>query len=179
MVAASTQGSKLRAVGGELCSYCANFKWKPSLSIRTSESPGPYRHHSSWKDLLHSAKGCPLCKMIEHEILQSCAFRSLNGARVQILAEEFVRNRGAFTIDGGTENRDLDVGIRSPIYLTTQAGTSGGAGGRINIDLPDWDKADAVDRARDKTSYTDWHEEYKRTTGRRDYPGLDVFTYIG
>ncbi|MCJ1249590.1 hypothetical protein MMC30_006816 [Trapelia coarctata] len=116
--------------------------------------------------------------MIEHEIFQSYAFRSLNGARVQILAEELVRNRGAFTFAHGTENGELDVGIRSAIYLKTQAKRSERENSRIDIVLPDWVEADARDRARNKPSYTDWREEYKRTTGRQDVPGLDVFTYI-
>ena len=171
MTAGGTQGSKLQAVGGELCIYCASLEWNPLQD--------PYRHHSSWQELQHSAKQCPLCKMIEHEILQSWAFRHLNGARVQILADELVRNRGAFTIADAAENGELDIGIRSPIYLRTYEGTAGDNPSRFDIVLPDWRQADAVDRARDKLSYTDWREEYKRTTGRGDIPGLDVFTYTG
>lgn len=119
--------------------------------------------------------------MIEHEILQSHAFRTLNGARIQILAEDLVRNRGALKVGEATDGTEVDVGVRSPIYLCTQAKTSERPGdiSRIKIVLPDWVEADAVDRARDKESYTDWREEWKRTTGKGDVPRLDVFTYRG
>lgn len=185
MAATGVQNGMLQAVGGELCLKCRNLHWKPSPTTQARsrkeiyESPGLYRHHSSWQDLQHSARHCPLCKMIEHEVLQSYAFRSLNGAQVQILSEDLVRNRGALKLARGTGYSGIEVGISSPIYLHTVAKASGDDNSHIRILLPDWIEADAVDRARDKASYTDWREEWKRTSGRGDVPRLDVFTYIG
>lgn len=185
MVATDFQNAILQAVGGELCLRCTNLPWKPSPTARMSsrkqiyDSPGLYHHHSSWRDLQHSAEHCPLCRMIEHEILQSYAFRSLNGAQVQILGEDLVRNRGALKITRGTGYDGREIGISSPIFLQTVAKASRNSTSHIQILLPDWIEADAVDRARDKASYTDWREEWKRTSGRGDTPRLDVFTSIG
>jgi len=190
MAAKGIQNGMSQAVGGQLCLKCTNLQWtnlqwKPSPTAETRsrkqiyESPGLYRHHSSWQDLQRSAKHCALCKMIEHEILQSYAFRSLHGAQVQILGEDLVRNRGALRIARGTGYDGRELGISSPIYLQNVAKASGDDNSHIRILLPDWIEANAVSRGRDKASYTDWREEWKRISGRGDVPRLDVFTYIG
>ena len=148
------------------------------FSQPSPNSRGTYRHHSSSQDLQHSAEHCPLCKMIEHEILQSYAFRSLKGAQVQILGEDVVHNRGALTLGRNIEYTGSKVGILSPVYLRTVAKGPHDTNSHIQILLSDWIDVDAIDRARDKASYTDWREEWKRTSGRGEIPKLDVFTYI-
>ena len=176
-----------KTVDGALCELCAKYDWQslPVFGLNSSTDIAHlrkgYAHHLSWASLRQSAHSCTMCQMIEHEVLQSLAFRQQKGAPVQTLREDVVEGRGALPITRTVEQQHLDTGKYTRIHLWLEASYHD-MPSYINILCPRLLAIDAESKVRFKGrlhSYTDWHESRKRYPSYYDIPRLEVWTSEG
>ena len=174
---------------GQLCDICATFAWDPflpqwygpcDLTAPNSKVPAllvskAFRHYESLHSLMTSAKQCPLCAMIETEILQYYVWRSCREQRVHTLAESLVRNRGQFS----TQELQLSKrSLRSKILLWTKCESTSYPTQRsgIYIICTEWLEQDLQREIQPRPTFTSL-----RTSGPNPsrYPFLEVYAPKG
>ena len=175
-----------------LCQLCSLFTWERyfptwagrgkglgSQEIKDLLESGMFRHHESLQSLQVSARNCPLCALIEQEILENYAWRARRDDRVQILAKNFVQSRGhLWTQDMQLSNASL----QSRIILWTDSGyiPMQSASSCINIACAEWLEEEILRDSDDFLTFTElrqaMREKLTMLTRRDFYSMLEVHT---
>ena len=100
--------------------------------------PNAYRHHVYLRELRASAKICLMCELIEDEVLQSYAWRSVPEQKVEVLDPELVKGRSRLS----THHLQLsEKSLESAILLFAYVGDERpvlGFGSHIRIETFEW-----------------------------------------
>lgn len=119
--------------------------------------------------------------MIEHEVLQSLAFRQQKGEPVQILREDVIEGRGALPIMRMVNEKRLDTEDYTRIHLWLEQGYQHQPSNMMIL-CPGLRAIDVEDRSKTDYrvhSYTDWHESRKLYPRYDDTPRLEIWTSEG
>ena len=180
------------AIEGHLCNVCATFTWDPSLprwcaprdAIAIGGPTVPallvskaFRHYESLRSLMISAKHCPLCAMMQVEILQCYVWRGRRGQRVHVLAEDFVRNRGQFSIENlHLSNKSLESKIL--FWTEREVASYPSQHSRIYIICTEWLEQDLHESIQPRHTFTS-HRKLGSVYDKSYYPFLEVHTPRG
>ena len=179
-----------RAWQKPLCPVCMRFQWNVYASEEKNKMinrhleviPNAYRHHASLRDLRASAKTCLLCELIEDEVMQGYAWRSVPEQKVEVLDPELVKGRSRLSTHHlQLSEKSLQSAILLWAYVRDESPVLG-FGSLIRIETSEWCK-DELERM-EQTFHTwgDMREARKREQFRsltQGYPSIDVYTLKG